>query len=66
MELTTFNEPARVFKQGEQVFSDVVYPTHVKLQMTGPGSGTYLDVGPESGKKWQSVLVRVEIREVDA
>ncbi len=62
MELTTFSEPARVRKWGEQVIVGVTSPAKVKVQTTGPGSQTLLEEGPGAGKTWE-VLIRVEVKE---
>ena len=62
MDLTSFDQSARVWKQGEQIIAGMTYPAKVKVQTTGPGSQTLLDEGPVEGKTWE-ILVRVEVRE---
>lgn len=61
MDLTTYTEPERTRKVGEQVLT-LTPPSAVKIQTTGPGASTVIEAGPGSGKTW-TVLVRVEIKE---
>jgi hypothetical protein len=62
MELGTFDEPARVWKRGEQVIADMTHPAKMKVHTTGLNAQTLLDEGPAVGKHW-AVTVRVEVRE---
>jgi len=61
MDLTTFNRPAVLWKQGEETFV-INNPSKLKVQVTGTDAQTLLEVGPESGKIW-TIMVRVEVQE---
>jgi hypothetical protein len=65
MDLTTYNEAARVWKQGEQTVVGVQHGTKLKAHFTGDNPQTLLEEGPGRGKQWE-VMVRVEIKETDA
>jgi hypothetical protein len=61
MDLTTFAEPARVRKVGDQEVT-LNAPDTLRIQTTGPGAATLLNQGPAAGKVW-TVTIRVEIKE---
>lgn len=63
MELTDFTEPARRKKAGAQVIT-ISFPSKIKIQTTGPGAQTLIEVGPDKGTVWQ-ILVRVDMEETD-
>lgn len=60
MDLTTFVEPTRTRKVGEQEVT-IASPAKIKIQTTGPGAATLLDAGPDPGTVWV-VLIRVEAK----
>jgi hypothetical protein len=63
MELRDFSEPARQKKAGAEVVT-ISFPSKIKIQTTGPGEQTLLDIAPPQGKQWQ-LLVRVDVEETD-
>jgi hypothetical protein len=63
MELNVFSEPARTKFGGEDIVI-LTSPSKLKIQVTGPGAQTLLDIAPPQGKQWR-ILVRVEAIETD-
>jgi hypothetical protein len=64
MDLTTFSEPARTRKVGDQEVI-LTSPATLRISTTGAGAVTLLSSGPDSGKVW-TVTIRVEIKETNA
>jgi len=63
MNLQTSTTPERVRKWGEETVT-ISPPSKIKIQTTGPGAQTLLDVSPPDGKIW-TIFIRVEAAESD-
>lgn len=63
MQLIDFTEPARQKKAGAEEIT-ISFPSKIKIQVTGPGATTLLDIDPPQGKQWK-LLVRVDVEEIN-
>lgn len=61
MDLVESTRPAATLKYGVQEVT-LSAPAKLKIQTTGPGAESVLELGPENGKTW-TATVRVEITE---
>uniref|UniRef100_A0A6M3XTZ5 Uncharacterized protein n=1 Tax=viral metagenome TaxID=1070528 RepID=A0A6M3XTZ5_9ZZZZ len=64
MELATVIVPTRIRKLGRDNI-EMVAPSKIRIQSTGPEAAILLDDGPAQGKQWTATIV-VEITETDA
>jgi len=63
MELAIVTIPAEIRKLGRDTI-EVVAPSKIRIQSTGPEAAILLDDGPALGKQWTATVV-VEITETD-